>query len=140
MKKVENFQIVADACKAGMISERSILLLKRRSNDARADVCDTCGMYENPVFEENGGLSLTAEQGAKGLAWLKRLLKKDGTPRYNSGLGYREADIIQSATPSDFLFLGLHDVGNRFCSNFVPLYSVGGMDYYCDGSRAVVVG
>ena len=140
MKKVENFQIIADACKAGVISERSILLLKRRSNEARADVCAQCGMYDNAAFEDAGGLSLTAEQGAKGLAWLKKLLRKDGQPRYNSGLGYREADIIKSATPADFLFLGLHDVGGRYFSNFVPLYSVGGMDYYCDCGRAVVVG
>lgn len=140
MKKVENFQIIADACKAGVISERSILLLKRRSNDARADVCAQCGMYDNAAFEDAGGLPVTPEQGAKGLAWLRKLLKKDGTPRYNSGLGYREAEIIKSATPADFLFLGLHDVGGRYFSNFVPLYSVGGMDYYCEGGRAVVVG
>lgn len=140
MKKVENFQIVADACTAGVISERSILLLKRRSNESRADVCAQCGMYDNAAFEDAGGLSLTAEQGAKALTWLKRLLKKDGMPRYNSGLGYREADIIKSATPDDFLFCGFYDCGNRFYSNFVPLYSVGGMDYYCEGGRAVVVG
>lgn len=140
MKKVENFQIVADACKAGVISERSILLLKRRSNDARADVCQACGLYDSATFEESCGLRVTAEQGAKGLAWLRKLLKKDGTPRYNSGLGYREADIIKSATPADFLFCGFYNCGNRFFSNFVPLYSVGGMDYYCDGGRAVVVG
>lgn len=140
MKKVENFQIIADACKAGLISERAILLLKRRSNESRADVCEACGMYDNAAFEDAGGLSLTTEQGAKALAWLRKLLKKDGAPRYNSGLGWREADIIKSATPADFLFLGLHDVGNRFCSNFVPLYSVGGMDYYCDGGKIQVVG
>lgn len=140
MKKVENFQIVADACKAGLISERAILLLKRRSNESRADVCEACGLYDNAAFEDAGGLSLTAEQGAKGLAWLKRLLKKDGTPRNNSGLGYREAEIIKSATPEDFLFCGFYDCGRYGFHNFTPLYDVLGMEYYNDGGKIQVVG
>lgn len=137
MKTKTNEEIFENVRENGYISEREINLLKNRSNNERRDVFN----YDLIEDVADGyGVPVKPEQGAKGLAWLKKLLKKDGTPRYNSGLGYREADIIKSATPDDFLFLGLHDVGNRFLSNFVPLYSVGGMDYYCDGGRAVVVG
>ena len=71
------------------------------------------------------GIPLTEEQGKQGLTWLKKFQRK----RTGSIYGYREEEIINSATPSDFVFLGFYDAGNGWFKNYLPIYGLNGMEY-----------
>ena len=126
-----NESIIAEVAERGYITEKEINLLKCRSNREGRDVIN---------YELLGdGVPLTAEQGEKALLWLKRLLKRNGEPREGQNLGWREIDIIKSATANDFEFVCLYDCGNR-SSNFVPVYRCGAMEYYVLGGKINVVG
>ena len=126
-----NESIIAEVAERGYITENEINLLKCRSNREGRDVIN---------YELLGdGVPVTTEQGAKGLLWLKRLLKRNGEPREGQNLGWREIDIIKSATENDFSFVCLYDCGNR-SSNFVPVYRCGAMEYYVLGGKINVVG
>ena len=126
-----NETIIAEVVERGYITEKEINLLKCRSNREGRDVIN---------YELLGdGVPLTAEQGEKALLWLKRLLKRNGEPREGQNLGWREIDIIKSATANDFEFVCLYDCGNR-SSNFVPVYRCGAMEYYVLGGKINVVG
>lgn len=111
--------LFAEILNAGMIDEKTISLLKRRSNKDQKDLFDY-SLIDN--VNDGYGIPVSAEQGAKGLAWLKKFLKNDV-------YGYREIDIIQNAKPEDFVFLGFYDAGNGWFRNFLPIYGVGGMEY-----------
>ena len=65
---------------------------------------------------------MTPEQGAKGLAWLKRFVKK-------GVYGYRELEILKTAKPEDFEFRGFYDAGNAWHHYYVPIYELNGMEY-----------
>lgn len=125
-------KILQEIAAKGEITERQILLLKSRSNKVGKD------MYDYEVEE----VHITAPQGAKGLKWLRSLLRKDGTPRKGVNLGYREVEIIKSATANDFYFNGFYDDGNRWRPNYLPVYEVGGMEYIanCNGEKIYVIG
>ena len=126
-----NESIIAEVAERGYITEKEINLLKCRSNREGRDVIN---------YELLGdGVPVTTEQGAKGLLWLKKLLKRNGEPREGQNLGWREIDIIKSATENDFSFVCLYDCGNR-SSNFVPVYRCGAMEYYVLGGKINVVG
>ena len=126
-----NEAIVTEVAERGYITEKEISLLKRRSNREGRDVINYELMGED--------VPVTAEQGAKGLLWLKKLLKRNGEPREGQNLGYREIDIIKNATENDFSFVCLYDCGN--CSSiFVPVYRCGAMEYYVLGGKINVVG
>lgn len=129
MKATET--IIAEIAERGYITEKEISLLKCRSNRDGRDVIN----YE--LLGE--AVPVTAEQGAKGLLWLKKLLKRNGEPREGQNLGWREIDIIKNATENDFEFVCLYDCGN--CSScFVPVYRCGAMEYYVLGGKINVVG
>lgn len=137
MKTKTNEEIFENVRKNGYISEREINLLKNRSNNERRDVFN----YDLIEDVADGyGVPVTPEQGAKGLRWLRGLLKSNGEPRKGQGLGYREVEIIRDATPEDVTFCGFYDAGRYGYHNFTPLYDVGGMEYYCDGGKIQVVG
>lgn len=126
-----NESIIAEVAERCYITEKEINLLKCRSNREGRDVIN---------YELLGdGVPVTTEQGAKGLLWLKKLLKRNGEPREGQNLGWREIDIIKSATENDFSFVCLYDCGNR-SSNFVPVYRCGAMEYYVLGGKINVVG
>ena len=126
-----NESIIAEVAERGYITEKEINLLKCRSNREGRDVIN---------YELLGdGVPVTTEQGAKGLLWLKKLLKRNGEPREGQNLGWREIDIIKSASENDFSFVCLYDCGNR-SSNFVPVYRCGAMEYYVLGGKINVVG
>ena len=126
-----NESIVAEIAERGYITEKEISLLKCRSNREGRDVIN---------YELTGeDVSVTPEQGAKGLLCLKKLLKRNGEPREGQNLGWREIDIIKNATENDFSFVCLYDCGNR-SSNFVPVYRCGAMEYYVLGGKINVVG
>lgn len=126
-----NETIIAEVAERGYITEKEISLLKCRSNREGRDVIN----YE--LLGED--VPVTPEQGAKGLLWLNKLLKRNGEPREGQNLGWREIDIIKNATEDDFTFVCLYDCGNR-SSNFVPVYRCGAMEYYVLGGKINVVG
>ena len=130
MKATES--IITEVAERGYITEKEISLLKCRSNREGRDVIN----YE--LLDE--AVPVTPEQGAKGLLWLKKLLKRNGEPREGQNLGWREIDIIKNATENDFEFVCLYDCGNRWHSSFVPVYRCGGMEYYVLGGKINVVG
>ena len=127
-----NESIIAEVAERGYITEKEINLLKCRSNREGRDVIN----YE--LISD--GVPVTTEQGAKGLLWLKKLLKRNGEPREGQYLGWREIDIIKNATENDFSFVCLYDCGNKSFSNFVPVYRCGAMEYYVLGGKINVVG
>ena len=126
-----NESIIAEVAERGYITEKEINLLKCRSNREGRDVIN----YE--LISD--AVPVTPEQGAKGLLWLKKLLKRNGEPREGQNLGWREIDIIKNATENDFSFVCLYDCGNS-SSNFVPVYRCGAMEYYVLGGKINVVG
>ena len=115
--------IYKEISESGYITESNMKLLKNRSNKAGRDLFDYNFLDS---FSDGYGIPLTIEQGAKGLIWLKKFIHKDGSSNI---YGYRELDIIKNADPSDFLFQGFYDAGNYSSHCYLPIYSVGGMQY-----------
>lgn len=111
-----NEQIFNEIKKTGIITEKQISLLKRRSNAGQKNVFSGLDMFEESI-------ALTPEQGEKTLAWLKRFIKK-------GVYGYRELEILKTAKPEDFEFTGFYDAGNAWRHNFVPTYGLGNGEYY----------
>lgn len=130
--KTTNNTIFENIRERGYMEEREMLLLKSRSNKAQKDLF----LYD----EFNEYIPLSEEWAEKGLKWLKSLLKKNGEPKAGQNLGYREIEIIKSATPKDFSFVCFHDTGNKFYYNYVPVYNVAGMDYFVYGGFIQIVG
>ena len=102
----------------GYITESNMKLLKNRSNKSGRDLFDYDFLES---FSDGCGIPLTVDQGEKGLLWLKKFIRKDGS---SNVYGYRELDIIQNATPSDFLFQGFYDNSNYSHHHYLPIYSV----------------
>lgn len=111
-----NEQIFSEIRETGVITEKQISLLKRRSNAKQKDVFSGLDMFEEPI-------QLTPEQGSKALAWLKRFIKK-------GVYGYRELEILKTAKPEDFEFTGFYDAGNGWRHYYVPTYGLGKGEYY----------
>ena len=105
---------------SGVITEANMKLLKNRSNKSGCDLFDYDFLER---FSDGCGIPLTVDQGEKGLLWLKKFINKGNV------YGYRELEIIQNATPSDFLLQGFYDAGNYLSHHYLPIYSVNGMQY-----------
>ena len=118
-----NELIYKEISESGVITEANMKLLKNRSNKACKDLFDYDFLES---FLDGCGIPLTVDQGEKGLLWLKKFIRKDGS---SSVYGYREIEIVQNATPSDFLFQGFYDDGNYLSHCYLPIYSVNGMQY-----------
>ena len=132
MKTTNNATIFEQIKTRGYMTEREMLLLKSRSNKAQKDI------FNYDEFSEY--VPLSEEWANKGLQWLKSLLKKNGEPKAGQNLGYREIEIIKSATPSDFSFVCFYDNGNGWHRNYLPVYNVAGMEYRVEAGRIVVTG
>ena len=129
--------IFADIRANGFMTERDMKLLKNRSNNEQKDCFD----YDLLNSINNGyGIPIGGEWANKGIKWLKSLLKKNGEPKAGQSLGYREIDIIQTAEPEDFTFRGFYDAGRYGFRNYIPLYGIGGMEYYVNLGKIQVVG
>ena len=129
--------IFADIRAKGFMTERDMKLLKNRSNDEQKDCFD----YDLLNSINKGyGIPIDGEWANKGIMWLKSLLKKNGEPKAGQPLGYREIDIIQTAEPDDFTFRGFYDAGRYGFRNYIPLYGIGGMEYYVNLGKIQVVG
>lgn len=132
-KTKTNEQIFADIRERGMMTEQEMNLLKRRFN---ADGKDSMDYSLKEELGDGYGIPLTAEQGAKGLRWLQCEAHKR-----NTVCGYREIDIIDTAEPTDFMFVCFKDVSQRNQSAwFIPVFNLNGMDYYVDGDGLQIVG
>lgn len=131
MKTTNNATIFEQIKTRGYMTEREMLLLKSRSNKAQKDLF----LYD----EFNEYIPLSEEWANKGLQWLKSLLKKNGEPKAGQSLGYREIEIIKSATPEDFTFVCFYDAGN-WNRYYIPVYNVAGMEYRVEAGRIVVTG
>ncbi len=114
-----NEVIFSEIKEQGFITKSQIQLLKSRSNRDGKDVFDYALLDE---INDGYGIPVTSEQGAQGLAWLLKFIKKDV-------YGYRERDIISNASASDFTFRGFYDAGNGWGRCFVPIYDLNGMEY-----------
>ena len=137
--KRTNEMIFEDVRANGFMTEKDMKLLKNRSNWEQRDYFD----YDLMESLSSGyGIPIDEEWANKGIKWLKSLLKKNGEPKSGQSLGYREIEIIKNADPSDFTFRGFYNVGGGM-SGFrysVPLYGIGGMEYYVWGGKIQVIG
>ena len=111
-----NEQIFDEIRETGVITEKQISLLKRRSNAGQKNVFSGLDIFE-------GSIKLTHEQGEKALTWLKRFIKK-------GVYGCRELEILETAKPEDFEFTGFYDAGNAWLHYYVPTYGLGNGKYY----------
>ena len=118
-----NELIYKEISDSGYITEANMKLLKNRSNKSGRDLFDYDFLES---FSDGCGIPLTVDQGCKGILWLKRFIRKDGS---SNVYGYREIDIIQNADPKDLLFHGFYDAGNYLNHYYLPIYSLNGMQY-----------
>lgn len=118
-----NDQIYSEIEKDGFITKSNLQLLKNRSNKACEDLLDYKFMDR---FRDGYGIPVISEQGEQGLKWLKKFINKKGDSNI---YGYRELEIIKTATPSDFLFQGFYNAGNYLIPYYLPIYSLNGMQY-----------
>ena len=128
--KTTNNTIFENIHERGYMTEKEMLLLKKRSNAAQHD------LFNYDSFSEY--IPLSEEWSNKGLQRLKSLIKKNGEPKAGQNLGYRKIEIIKTATASDFKFAGFYDAGNGWHRNYVPVYNVAGREYRVEAGRIVV--
>ena len=117
--KRTNEMIFQDILENGFITKADLQLLKNRSNREQKDVFDYSLLDK---VNEGYGIPVTEEQGLQGLKWLKKFIRKNV-------YGYRELDILETATAKDFTFLGFYNTGHYGIKNFHPIYEVNGMEY-----------
>lgn len=118
-----NKMIFAEIEECGFISNANLQLLKNRSNKEQKDLFDYDFMEK---FKDGYGIPLSEEQGEQGLKWLKKFINKNGE---SNVYVFREIEIIENASPSDFKFQGFYDSGNRSYKNYLPIYELNGMQY-----------
>ena len=120
MKTRTNQEIIDNAYKAGFISEKDILLLKRRLNNK------SFGDVRIP-----NEIRVSDEQKEKGLKWLRNLyVSPTGKIRKNNPFGGREMDILECSNDKlEAYLVGFFNIGN-FYKLYVPLYK------YTDGEKS----
>ena len=121
MKTLES--IFSEIKESGFISKSQLQILKNRSNKQQKDVINYDWLES---IGDGYGIPLTEEQGIQGLSWLKKFIKKNGE---SNVYGYRELEIINGASPCDFVLKGFYDAGNGWFKNYLPIYQVNGMEY-----------
>lgn len=116
----------------GIITEREILLLKRRANNGDRDAANFYPGCDRVIETTN-------EQSEKSFKWLYNLYKTPtGKVRENNPFGYREMDILDNYKGERFTFVGFYDAGNRFYSCYIPIYELNGMEYYYNRELHIV--
>ena len=129
-----NEQIFEEIKTRGYISEQQISLLKRRGNHQNEDVFDY-SLLDSEQFSD--GIPLSPEQNEKGINFLRDLAcTPKGNLRKNCPFGNRELNVIDTCT--EFTFRGFYDAGRRNHVNLLPLYGIGGMEYYYDGEIHII--
>lgn len=118
-----NETIFGEIIENGVITKQQLQLLKIRSNKQQKDVINYDWLQS---VGDGYGIPLTVEQGVQELNWLKKFIRKDGSSRV---YGYRELDIINNSSPSDFVFEGFYDAGTGWFRYYLPIYKLNGMEY-----------
>lgn len=118
-----NETIFGEIIKNGVITKQQLQLLKIRSNKQQKDVINYDWLQS---IGDGYGIPLTVEQGVQELNWLKKFFRKDGSSRV---YGYRELNIINNSSPSDFVFEGFYDAGTGWFKYYLPIYKLNGMEY-----------
>jgi len=129
--KTTNEQIQKEVEQTGIITEAQIALLLRRMNTGeKIDVQYIWDSHPN----------LTNEQSIKGLIWLRNQWQTPrGAERKNSPFGYREEKILETET--QMYLVGFYDTARyRQRSFYVPVYGIGGMEYYISGGQISIIG
>ncbi|WP_288861260.1 hypothetical protein [uncultured Bacteroides sp.] len=121
MKTLES--IFSEIKENGFISKSQLQTLKNRSNREQKVVISYDWLES---IGDGYGIPLTEEQGEQCLKWLKKFIKKNGE---SNVYGYREIEIIENASPCDFIFSGFYDAGNGWFRNFLSIYQLNGMEY-----------
>ena len=129
--KTTNNTIFENIHERGYMTEKEMLLLKKRSNAAQHD------LFNYDAF--SGYIPLSEEWSSKGLKWLKSLLKKNGEPKAGQNLDFRKIEIIKTATASDFSFVCFYDNGNGWHRNYIPVYNVAGIEFFVSGGNINVI-
>lgn len=127
-------ELIKSVLEKGSISEREILLLKRRINNG--ENIDLSDFYVREI-------EIETEQVEKGKKWLLNQWKSPlGKERKNNPFGYREQDVISDL--QGFLFLGFYDVGNQYAKHNEPLYMAysknNTFEYYVNGGKINIIG
>lgn len=118
-----NETIFKEITENGVITKQQLHLLKIRSNKQQKDVINYDWLQS---IGDGYGIPLTVEQGVQELNWLKKFIRKDGSSRV---YGYRELNIINNSSPSDFVFEGFYDAGTGWFKYYLPIYKLNGMEY-----------
>lgn len=118
-----NETIFGEIIENGVITKQQLQLLKIRSNKQQKDVINYDWLQS---IGDGYGIPLTVEQGVQELNWLKKFIRKDGSSRV---YGYRELNIINNSSPSDFVFEGFYDAGTGWFKYYLPIYKLNGMEY-----------
>lgn len=118
-----NETIFEEIIENGVITKQQLQLLKIRSNKQQKDVINYDWLQS---IGDGYGIPLTVEQGVQELNWLKKFIRKDGSSRV---YGYRELNIINNSSPSDFVFEGFYDAGTGWFKYYLPIYKLNGMEY-----------
>ena len=106
-------KIYNEIASAGVITEREVLLMKRRANHGHAS--DVVSIFSN------GNLLITPEQADKGLAWLKDLWKTPrGVVRKRNPFKQREQRLID--TFDHFELVSFFNYGNFLVDRYLPVY------------------
>ena len=116
----------------GIITEKEILLLKRRANNGDRDAVNFYPGCDRVI-------EVSDEQSEKGFKLLYNLYKTPmGKERKNNPFGYREMDILDNYNGERLTFVGFYDNGNRFYPSYIPIYELNGMEYYYNGEIHIV--
>jgi hypothetical protein len=120
MKTRTNQEILDNAYKAGVISEKDILLLKRRLNSH---------LTTNIKIKKE--IKVSNEQKEKGLKWLRNLyISPTGKIRKNNPFGWREITILECSNDKlEAYLVGFFNIGN-FYKLYIPMYR------YTDGKNS----
>ncbi len=136
-KSIDTRKRVSEILSTGVISEKDLNLLKNRINHR---LCE----YEDiePLFLDY--VSLSDDQTAKGVKWLRNLYKTPaGKEKKNNPFGAREIDVLESENIK-IDFCGLYDAGRYGFTNYMPEYCVysenGSFNYvpYCNGYECYI--
>lgn len=104
---------------SGVITEDQIQALKKRSNELKRNII-RCNWIER--VGNGHGIPLAEEQGLKQLDWIKSFV---GENIYRS----KDIEMIQNASPADFVFKGFYNNGIGSWCNYLPIYEINGIEY-----------
>lgn len=140
---METKEILDNAVKKNVISEKDILLLKKRINSGRDKNCINVLFNDNVVY-------VTDDQSVKGLTYLRRkLLTSKNARRKSCTWGERELKVIgyqgdgmplNEVNPHKlFTFKGFVNLGTNSCPYVTPIYKIGYISYYMRGGEPILL-